>query len=551
LRSILRGFSKGLFCAFLVLAPWTAAGQTESALAISHDDLECWPSDLFPVLSAEVVPPEEIRSVRIYFRSEEHPDFYFVDAVVSPEGLLETVLPVAAPETKRVVYYIEALSRSFESARTREWAPQVADSDECRRRDPLLALFQGEVPEIVVGAARAGAAAIPPGFLSTGIVGAGAGGISTIAVVGIVAGGAAGGVVLVGGGEGTSTATTTAVASPPPTSNPPPTTSTAVPSATTTTATASTPPTSTTTIGASTSTALSTTTTTAGSGTTTAPSTTTSIAGTTTTTASTTTTTAPPTTTSSTPPTTTTTTSAPPGADVSVTLSAPGSVPLVAGIRYQLVVRNNGPATATGVRVTVSLPFGLSFQNASGGSCSGNLGSVQCDLSSLAAGGSTNIQINVLTLQLGTVTATATASANEPDPAPGNNSDSATTRVTLLQRDSSEAQLQLAARLDVPPGDGRDRGEIFVDSRLAGIDDTAGVELAWNATPGEHLVEAVLTQASGRSGRWSFELRVSPQIEIIGVRVEAGELLSSDPRALSFHLRGESGERVRFRYLLR
>jgi hypothetical protein len=168
----------------------------------------------------------------------------------------------------------------------------------------------------------------------------------------------------------------------------------------------------------------------------------------------------------------------------------------------------------------------------------------------MAAGGSSTIQITVLTLRIGTITATASVSANEPDPVPGNNSASATTRVRLLQRDSTEGLVTLAARLEVPPAEGRDRGQIVVGSSQLGIDDTAGVELQWRAQPGETLVEAVLTQASGRSGKWIFELRSSSEIEIVGVRIEAGEPISSDPRTLSFHVRGEAGERVRFRYLL-
>jgi uncharacterized repeat protein (TIGR01451 family) len=220
----------------------------------------------------------------------------------------------------------------------------------------------------------------------------------------------------------------------------------------------------------------------------------------------------------------------------------------LSGIRYQVVVRNNGPATATGVRVTVSLPLGLNFQSASLGSCTGGLGSVQCSLGSMASGASVSIQINVLTIQVGTVTSTASVSANEADPAPGNNSDSATTRVTLLQRDSSGGLVTFSSRLDVPPADGHDRGQVVVGSSQLGLDDSAGVELQFRAEPGETVVEAVLTESSGRSGKWTFELRPSPAIEVVGMQVEAGELLSSDPRALSFHLRGEAGERIRFRY---
>lgn len=552
---MLRGCEKLLFSSLVLLASGSAEAQP---LAISHDGLECWPSDVFAVLSGEISPPDYVRSVRIYFRSEAYPDFYFVDATVEPEGQIEAVLPLAAPETTRVVYYIEALSQAFETARTQEWTPLVAESDECRRRDPMLAFFQGN-PNIVVGAARAGAAALPPGFLSTGIVGAGTG-IGTAAIVGVVAGGVAGAVVLVGGSADTSTVTTTAVASPPTTSVPVSTTSSAPSGATTTVpgsaptttttsisttsipgATTTSTPGSTTTVPAGTTTSIPTTTTTAPA------STTTSVPATTTTTAaSTSTTTSVPATTTSAP---TTTTSTPPGADMEIDLSAPGSVRLLQTIRYTVRVDNNGPAAATGVRVTVSLPLGVSFQTVSSGACSATLNSVQCNLGSMAAGGSATIQITVLPLQLGNVRATATVSANEPDPDPSNNTDSATTRVTLLQRDSSSAVVRLFVRLDVPPSDGRDSGEIAVDSRLVGIDDTAPVELTWNADS-ESLVEAVLTRASGRSGKWSFELRLPPGIEIDGVQVEAGELMSSEPRALSFRVRGEAGERLRFRYRL-
>ncbi len=574
---MLRGFEKLLFSLLVLLAPGGAEAQP---LAISHDGLECWPSDVFAVLSGEISPPDYVRSVRIYFRSEAYPDFYFVDATVEPQGRIEAVLPLAAPETTRVVYYIEALSQAFETARTQEWTPMVAESDECRRRDPMLALFQGN-PNIVVGAARAGAAVFPPGFLTTGIVGAGAGGIGTAAIVGIVAGGAAGGVVLVGGSGGTSTVTTTAVASPPTTSIPVTTTSSVTSGATTTVAgsapttttstfttsipgaTTTSTPGSTTTVPAGTTTSVTVSTTTSvPASTTTAPASTTSVlattttAPTTTTSVLTTTTTAPTTTTTSALTTTTSvpaTTTVPQAADMSVTISAPSSVALLNVIRYQVNVRNNGPSAASGAGAAISFPTSLSLQGApttSQGSCSSSLGSVQCALGAMPPGGTATIQITVLPLLIGRVTANASVWANEPDPAPGNNNASASTNVTLLSRESTSDYVRLSVRLDVPPSDGRDSGEISIDSRLVGIDDTAPVELTWNAERSESVVEAVLTRASGRSGKWSFELRVPPGIEVAGVQIEAGELISSEPRALSFHVRGEAGERLRFRYRL-
>jgi uncharacterized repeat protein (TIGR01451 family) len=233
---------------------------------------------------------------------------------------------------------------------------------------------------------------------------------------------------------------------------------------------------------------------------------------------------------------------------MAVTLSAPGSVGFANPIRYSVAVRNNGPSGATGVRVTVSLPLSVSFQSASTGSCFRVFGSVVCNLGPMAAGGSASIQITVLTLQLGSVTATASVSANESDPVPGNNSDSKTTNVTLFLRESSEGFVRLGIHLDAPPSEGGDRGEVVVDSTLVGVDDTAPLELMVSAEPGEHVVEAVLTRSTGRPGTWRFELRPSPGIEVAAIQVDSGEVIASEPRAVSFHARGDAGERLRFRY---
>jgi hypothetical protein len=547
----------------LALAAFAPAGAAGQSFAISHDGLECWPSDRYPVLSASLVPPELVQSIRIYFRSENYPDFYFVEAAVHPDGRVEAILPLAAPETNRVVYYIEAVSVSFESARTPEWAPEVARSDECRRRDPMLALFDGKVPDIVVNAVRAGAPALPPGFLAGGIMAAGtAGGIGVVPIVGVVAGSAAGGAVIVSNGNGneetTSIATTSIVASQPTTSIASGSTSsvslstttavqgsstTTTASITTTTAspgsttTVSVPPTTTTAISTSTSAGTSTSTTT------------TSIPVTTSTTSPTTTTSAPASTstTTSIPPTTTT---APAGADMKVELSAPGSVSAGSVIRYDVEVENDGPSVATGVQLVLSFPTALTFVSASSGSCTSFLGLVRCNFGAMASGTEVQVQVRVLALLPGTRTATASVSANEPDPVPGNNTDSETTNVTLFHRDSAEGSLRVAVRLEVPPNDGGDSGEVTLGSRMSGIDDTAPVELELSSGDGEYVLEAVLTEASGRNGAWRFELRPPPGVEVDGIRVEAGDPISLDARSLVFRVRGETGERVRFGFRL-
>jgi uncharacterized repeat protein (TIGR01451 family) len=219
-------------------------------------------------------------------------------------------------------------------------------------------------------------------------------------------------------------------------------------------------------------------------------------------------------------------------------------------IRYQIVVRNYGPAAASGVRLVLSFPLLVAFQSASIGSCSGSLGQAQCSLGSLASGGSITFEIRVLTLQLGTVTATAAGSANEPDPSPSNDSASANTRVTLLQREPGEIFARLSIRLDAPPSDGGDRGQVTVDNRLSGIDDMTPAEFELSTEPGEHVLEAVLTDSSGRRGLWRFQFRISPGLELSDIQIDDGNAVSVEPRSILFSVRGESGERLRFRYRL-
>jgi hypothetical protein len=49
---------------------------------------------------------------------------------------------------------------------------------------------------------------------------------------------------------------------------------------------------------------------------------------------------------------------------------------------------------------------------------------------------------------------------------------------------------------------------------------------------------------------WRFELRPSPSVEVQDLRVESGDPVSVETRSLVFRVRGETGERVRFRFRL-
>ncbi|MEA2922794.1 MAG: hypothetical protein QOF07_2759, partial [Bradyrhizobium sp.] len=90
---------------------------------------------------------------------------------------------------------------------------------------------------------------------------------------------------------------------------------------------------------------------------------------------------------------------APPSADLSITKTAPTTATVSSPLAYTIVAKNNGPAAATGVTVTDTLPAGVTFVSAtsSQGTCTNASGTVTCTVGNLASGASATITINVTT----------------------------------------------------------------------------------------------------------------------------------------------------------
>ncbi|HEV8429629.1 MAG TPA: PQQ-dependent sugar dehydrogenase [Pyrinomonadaceae bacterium] len=121
----------------------------------------------------------------------------------------------------------------------------------------------------------------------------------------------------------------------------------------------------------------------------------------------------------------------PASADLSVNKTAspnPGQVGV--NLSYHIVVTNNGPAAATNVNSTDTLPAGLTFVSSSAtqGGCSGT-STVSCGLGSLAVGASAVVTIVVTPSASGQIVNTATASGSESDFDSSNNSSSITTLI--------------------------------------------------------------------------------------------------------------------------
>lgn len=114
--------------------------------------------------------------------------------------------------------------------------------------------------------------------------------------------------------------------------------------------------------------------------------------------------------------------------------------PVVAGedVTYQLVARNDGPATSPGpITVTDALPAGLTFVSATGTgwACSAAAGLVTCERAGTLASGTDAPTITLVATVgsgVGTTTLTNTANVAGPatDPTPGNNTDHEPTPVT-------------------------------------------------------------------------------------------------------------------------
>ena len=118
-------------------------------------------------------------------------------------------------------------------------------------------------------------------------------------------------------------------------------------------------------------------------------------------------------------------------ADLSVSKTAsPNPAQVGVNLTYRIAVTNNGPASATAVTVTDALPSTVTFASASStqGTCSGT-SPVNCNVGTLAVGGSAFVTIVVTPTAQGQVINTANVTATESDFDNSNNSSAITTFV--------------------------------------------------------------------------------------------------------------------------
>lgn len=144
---------------------WPATAQQ---LAISEARQDCILRAPYPMLAAVIEPAEQVVAAWLHFRAAQSPGFHWLRMQAAGDRF-EAVLPVPAPDTTEIVYFVEAAPASGEPVRTEPHTVRVVD-DEQGCDDPAAGTFGGD-PRIVV-AGPPGAPAVPPGFEPTGIAGA-------------------------------------------------------------------------------------------------------------------------------------------------------------------------------------------------------------------------------------------------------------------------------------------------------------------------------------------------------------------------------------------
>jgi len=118
--------------------------------------------------------------------------------------------------------------------------------------------------------------------------------------------------------------------------------------------------------------------------------------------------------------------------DVSISMmDSPDPAGILQALTYSILVKNSGPAAATGVRVTDPLPPAVNFVSAesSQGTISQSGGVVTCNVGTLAGGATATVTIRVVPSALGNITNTVTVARNESDPDVADNTAVTVTRV--------------------------------------------------------------------------------------------------------------------------
>jgi uncharacterized repeat protein (TIGR01451 family) len=162
-----------------------------------------------------------------------------------------------------------------------------------------------------------------------------------------------------------------------------------------------------------------------------------------------------------------------PTADLGLTMSAtPNPVQTGQNLTYAIKLTNTGPDAASNTKIINPLPQNTTYvsSNTSQGSCAATTLTLTCNLGSLAANASANVNLVVTSKVAGTITNSADATATESDPDTSNNSASADATVQVPA--TADLKVTIAAAPN-PVQTGQNINYTFKVSNLGGNNATA------------------------------------------------------------------------------
>jgi hypothetical protein len=160
--------------------------QAASSLTLKHNAVTCAVAGQYPQFEAAIQPAGSVAKARVYFRSSQNQELYYVEMKPAYVGRI----PQPKLEIGSFVYYVEALSKDGTTAVTPESTVKVVEKKEDCKDQPVAAVAPGGPVSI---ASVGGATTAPAGFAGIG---------------GMTAGGAiTAGTAIAGGGTGVGTGT--------------------------------------------------------------------------------------------------------------------------------------------------------------------------------------------------------------------------------------------------------------------------------------------------------------------------------------------------------
>jgi hypothetical protein len=194
--------------------PQVEVEAPEGGAAIKFDKVECLIAGQYPLFNADMQPAAAVARARVFFRSVQSDEWFFVEMDQTPEGMFQGKLPRPRLDASPITYYIQSTTTAFVDSQSPEIeAIVVEDKDECR--DKFLAPLGAPGP-VQVFSAQSGAAIVPAGFA--------AGGLLTAGLIAAILGGAAAigvGTVIINNPPPTPTPTPIPTPTPTPTPTPP------------------------------------------------------------------------------------------------------------------------------------------------------------------------------------------------------------------------------------------------------------------------------------------------------------------------------------------